>query len=459
MRSTLSTFNEVWQRQFRSRFLKQHAQFAENTHFLIGCSGGMDSMLLLHLMVQFFPHHVRAIYVNHQLQTASDEWADFVAQQCTILQIPYIIQNVQVADGNLENQARQARYDAYLQHIKTDEVLVLAHHQQDQAETLILRLLSGAGVTGLSAMKSKDQREQLTIWRPLLDISREQICQWVQQLQIAYVNDPTNLDTQYDRAWCRHELWHILQSRYPKMQQALARTSYLMQDANEILNEVLQQDLDCCGNEEKLDLTKLKQLSLARQRQLLSTWMKGRDTYRPAFEMVQRLQDEVIGSKTDSQAALHWNHFYYLRYQNHLYRVEQQHYLAAQSKQQIPEQTYQFQLHQQLQFTSGVFQIERSKIGLSFALFNQKLTLKPRLGGEKIHLYGRIGAWPLKKAIQEAHIFPWMRHTIQILSVDNVMLGVFTPNGFWLAQSEYCEIGGWQPNLISKIKTKVECDS
>ena len=55
----------------------------------------------------------------------------------------------------------------------------------------------------------------------------------------------------------------------------------------------------------------------------------------------------------------------------------------------------------------------------------------------------------IQKAIQEAQIFPWQRHTIQILSIDNVMLGVFTPKGFWLAQSEYCEVGGWQPNLIS----------
>jgi tRNA(Ile)-lysidine synthase len=459
MRSTLSTFNEVWQRQFRTRFLTQYSQFAENTHFLIGCSGGMDSMLLLHLMVQLFPHQVRAIYVNHQLQTVSDDWADFVAQQCTALQIPYIIQTVQVAEGNLENQARQARYDAYLQHLTDTEVLVLAHHQQDQAETLILRLLSGAGVAGLSAMQTVDRRKQLTIWRPLLETTREQICQWVGQLQICYINDPTNLDIQYDRAWCRHELWNILQSRYPKMQQALARTSYLMQDANEILNEVLQQDLMFCGDHEKLDLTKFKQLTAARQRQLLSAWMKGEDTYRPAFEMVQRLQDEVIESKTDSQAALHWNHFYYLRYQNQLYRVEQEIYLASKSKRLLPEQELHFQLHQQLQFTSGVFQIESSKIGLSSALFDRKLTIKPRLGGEKIHLYGRMGSWPLKKAIQEAHIFPWMRHTIQILSVDNVMLGVFTPNGFWLAQSEYCEVGGWQPNLIFKIKTKVECDS
>jgi len=78
-------------------------------------------------------------------------------------------------------------------------------------------------------------------------------------------------------------------------------------------------------------------------------------------------------------------------------------------------------------------------------LLNQHLKLTRRQGGEKIHLYGRVGSWPLKKAIQEAQIFPWARHTIQILSTDNVMLGVFTPKGFWLAQSAYCEAGGWLP--------------
>jgi len=77
------------------------------------------------------------------------------------------------------------------------------------------------------------------------------------------------------------------------------------------------------------------------------------------------------------------------------------------------------------------------------------LYLRQRKGGEKIHLYGRVGHWPLKKAIQEAQIFPWTRHTIQILSTDNVMLGVFTPKGFWLAQSAYCEAGGWLPISVS----------
>ena len=416
-------------------------------------------MLLLHVMAQLFPLQIRAIYVNHQLQKVSDEWAEFVAQQCLILNIPYIIQNVQVAEGNLENQAREARYQAYQQHLALNEVLVLAHHQQDQAETLMLRLLSGAGVTGLSAMQAVDYRHQLTIWRPLLDTSREQICQWVEQLRITYVDDPTNLDTHYDRAWCRHELWHILQSRYPKMQQSLARTSYLMQDADEILKEVLIQDLAFCGNSDQLNLEKLQQLSSARQRQLLSAWMKGEGQYRPALDMVNRITDEVIHSKVDSQAALQWNQFYYLRYQNNLYRIAKAEYLA--SKQTVPPQTQKihFKLQQSISVDSGCFGVEMAEVGLSLALLNCELTLTSRLGGEKIHLYGRVGAWPLKKAIQEAQIFPWMRHTIQILSVDNVMLGVFTPKGFWLAQSQYCETGGWQPNLISALKNKVECDS
>ncbi|WP_372403494.1 tRNA lysidine(34) synthetase TilS [Acinetobacter piscicola] len=449
MRSTLPTFNEVWQRKFRSGFLKQSKQFQNNTRFLIGCSGGMDSMLLLYLMAALCPQQVRAIYINHQLQTMSDDWANFVAQQCQSLNIPSIIENVCVAKGNLENQAREARYQAYLKHLQANEILVLAHHQQDQAETLMLRLLSGAGVSGLAAMHPVDVREKMTIWRPLLEISREQICQWVEQTHIPYVNDPTNLDTHYDRAWCRHELWNILQSRYPKMQQALARTSVLMQDADEILNEVLKQDLAWCGDAEQLDLAKFVTLSPARQRQLLSVWMKGEGDYRPSFEMVQRLQHEVIASKNDAQAALHWNQFYYLRFQNVLYRLTAEVYLASK---QVPEQNMTevcYEMGQHLTVAAGHFQIQTEKMGLSARLLNTNLTLQYRVGGEKIHLYGRVGAWPLKKAIQNQQIFPWLRHTIQILSIGNVMLGVFTPKGFWLAQSDYVEVDGWQPNLMS----------
>lgn len=406
-------------------------------------------MLLLHLMSQIFPQKIRVIYIDHQLQSKSAEWGEFVAKQATHLNIPYTIQKVQVTDGNLEAQARQARYQAYLQHLQANEILVLAHHQQDQAETVILRLLSGAGVDGLAAMQSIDHRVDMTIWRPFLDLTREQIAEWTTQLEIEYVVDPTNYDIHYDRAWSREELWPFLQNRFPKMQQALSRTSYLMQDASEILEEVLKADLQNCGTDECLDLTQLLELSSARQRQLLSVWMKGDGQYRPAFEMVERLKNEVIVSKSDAQAALHWNQFYYVRYQHHLYRLSRQVFLAEKLNPVETEMEHYFQLGEIVECASGQFQITQKNMGLSASLLNKKLKIIRRQGGEKVHLYGRVGQWPLKKAIQKAHILPWLRHTIQILVIDNVMLGVFTPKGFWLAQSPYCEQGGWQPDLIS----------
>lgn len=406
-------------------------------------------MLLLHLMFFLCPEKVRAIYVDHQLQALSADWGKFVAHQCQQLNIPCIIQPVNVASGNLEQQARNSRYQAYLQHLQADEILVLAHHQQDQAETLMLRLLSGAGVDGLAAMKQLDIRENLTIWRPLLDISREQICQWASDLNVQNIEDPTNADTHYDRAWARQTLWPLLSQRYPKMQAALVRTSELMQDAQDILQEVLQQDLASCGTETQLDLGKFLQLSKSRQRQLLSAWMKGKEQYRPSLDMVERLQREVIYAKQDAQAALYWQGFYYVRYQQQLYRLAAEIYLADQQQVQTSPKTIKFALKDSVQVLSGKFIIQPAQLGLSAALLQQPLHLQQRQGGEKIHLYGRVGTWPLKKAIQEAQIFPWARHTIQILSTDNVMLGVFTPKGFWLAQSAYCEAGGWLPISVS----------
>ncbi|WP_407643281.1 tRNA lysidine(34) synthetase TilS [Acinetobacter suaedae] len=409
----------------------------------------MDSMLLLYLMSELFPTQTRTIYIDHQLQQVSTEWGELVQKYAEALNIPCVIQKVSIEIGNLEQQARHARYQAYQQHLDCNEILVLAHHQQDQAETLLLRLFSGAGVNGLAAMQQIDKRKDFTIWRPFLNLSREQIEQWSNQLGFEYVIDPTNSDIHYDRAWCREELWNVLEKRFPKMQSAVARTSYLMQDAAEILGDVLKADYQQCVIDNQLDLIKLDQLSAARQRQLLSAWIKGKDQYRPSYEMVKRLRDEVIFAKPDAQATLHINAYYYVRYQKKLYRLTYDQ-LYAEKVLKLPNITsHCFFWGKSIQVAAGKFEIISQTVGLASELLGRELKLIKRQGGEKIHLYGRVGHWPLKKAIQEAQILPWLRHTIQILIVDNVMLGVFSPKGFWLAQSEYVVQGGWQPSLIS----------
>lgn len=410
----------------------------------------MDSMLLLHLFSTLFPQRVRAIYVDHQLQSLSKDWAQFVFQFCQKMNIPCVIERVVVQSGNLELQARQARYDAFKKNLQSNEILVLAHHQQDQAETLLLRLFSGAGVTGLSAMREIDRRADLTIWRPLLGLSRQQLLHWVTQFQLKFVDDPTNFDEHYDRAWARAILWPVLEQRFPKMQNSIARTAYLMQDADEILQEVVQQDIDACILNDKLDLEKFLKLSLPRQRNLLSFWMKDTDGYRPSLAMIERVQNEVIHARPDAKAALFCSPFWYTRFQEKLYKLVESEYLAQRYDVVQSESVYIIE-DETLQLSSGLFRCQiENQIGLSEELLHVELQIRPRIDGEKVHLYGRVGHWPLKKAIQSAKILPWLRHRVQILQFKNVILGVFTPQGFWLAQSKYCKKNGWQPKLIKK---------
>lgn len=404
-------------------------------------------MLLLHLFAFLFPMRVRAIYIDHQLQDPSASWGQFVQDFALKQQIDCVICPVAVSQGNLESEARKSRYQAFQQHLQADEVLVLAHHQQDQAETVLLRLLSGAGVTGLGAMKAIDLRDDMMIWRPFLDLSRQQIETWATSIHLRHITDPTNIDTHFDRAWAREVLWPVLTARFPKMQTSIARTAILMQDAQDILAEVTQADLKACVQDEVLDITCFSDLSLARQRQVVSTWMMADTHYRPSFQMVDRLLNDVIHARVDAQTALFCKPYWYTRFQGKIYQLMPDQY-RAKDLDIITETDIQFTMHCPVRVLSGDFTVlPKQKIGLSDQLLGQSLRLVTRQGGEKIHFYGRVGRWPLKKAIQDAHIFPWLRHRVQILYRDNAILGVFTPQGFWLAHSDACQQGGWLPKL------------
>lgn len=376
------------------------------------------------------------------MQAQASEWGQLVQRFCTQLDIPYLIQSVHVADGNLEAQAREARYQAFQQHVLDNEYVVLAHHQQDLAETVVLRLLSGTGVAGLAAMPTFSKRAGLKIFRPFLSWSKLDIQQYADCFHLAYVSDPSNADEHYDRAWARQSLWPLLEQRFPKMQQAIARTNSLMQDANDILNEVLAQDYAQIVQNDVIDLTHLANYSTARQRQVLSKWMQNDAVYRPPLAMIERLHAEVIASRPDAQAKLTWNGQDFIRYQASLYRVT---HSAESAPSILTEQSIFMQMQHNYAVLAGRFCNQNAEVGLDRALLGQSLTLRTRQGGERIHLYGRVGHWPLKKAIQTAQIPPWLRNTIQILMKDDVMLGVFTPQGFWLAQSIYCQAQGWLP--------------
>ena len=166
MRSTLPTFDEVWQQQFRQRLIAQTQtldQTSQDTTFVLACSGGMDSMLLLYLFAdltseQLNHYRLKVISIDHQLQADSAKWSNLVLQHCEKVDVPCKVIQVDVQEGNLEAEARKARYHAFENELQENDVLILGHHQQDQAETLLMRLFQGAGVRGLSAMQEWHMR-------------------------------------------------------------------------------------------------------------------------------------------------------------------------------------------------------------------------------------------------------------------------------------------------------------
>ncbi len=252
----------------------------------IAFSGGLDSTVLLHLLAslantQTLPP-LRAVHVHHGLQAAADAWPAHCQAVCDSLGVPLRLMRVQVRPGaSLERAARDARYQAFMQAMGAGEVLFTGQHRDDQAETLLFRLLRGAGVRGLAAMPEHRPLAQGHLVRPLLAFSRSELEAYAQQHQLHWIEDPSNVDPRFSRNYLRHRVLPSLTERWPQAITQLARTAEHMAEAQGLLDELAQMDLQRAGQPSafpwlplpSLALEPLRQLSDARQRNVLRYWL------------------------------------------------------------------------------------------------------------------------------------------------------------------------------------------
>jgi tRNA(Ile)-lysidine synthase len=215
----------------------------------IGLSGGLDSCVLAlllralhdaeasedaerhqgHADCQLSNFKFAALHVNHQIQAQSKDWADWCKNWCAERRIPLTVVPVTLdpvlqSKSGLEAAARQARYNAFCAHVRPKDVIALAHHADDQAETILLRWLRGAGIEGLAGMSPIVKRAELRLWRPLLPVSRDAIAQLARSLGISWIEDPSNADARFDRNFLRHQVMPSIKSRWPGVLKTVART-------------------------------------------------------------------------------------------------------------------------------------------------------------------------------------------------------------------------------------------
>jgi len=294
-------------------------------------SGGLDSTVLLHLL-RHSGLPVKALHVNHHLQPAANRWVEHCRTMCAQLDVPIYVLDVKVDPndaGGPEAAARAARYEAFLSVMRPGDCLATAHHQDDQAETVLLRLLRGSGVAGLAAIRTQSEFAGGTLWRPLLRRSRSSLREYAERHALSWIEDPHNLDPRYARSFLRNEIFPRFSQRWPQAIELLARTAEHCADAVELLDELAVRDLKRAVIGAKqgvrfsgLSVRRLLQLPRSRRNNLLRYWAAGGGFELPPFDALARLEREVLRARPDAAPLLGWGGTELRRFRDTLYLMQ-----------------------------------------------------------------------------------------------------------------------------------------
>lgn len=375
---------------------------------LVGFSGGLDSGVLLHLLASdedIRRRGLRAIHVHHGLHADADAWARHCADVCAALDVPLQVARVQVASDagmGLEGAARQARHRAFESALAPGEVLVLAHHRGDQAETFLLRALRGSGVDGLGAMRPWRAFAQGWCWRPLLGVPRARLHDCAMTLGLNWIEDPSNAQDAADRNFLRLQVLPLLRQRWPHADAALARSAALAAEASALLDR--EADLPPDG---RLALDALRMLPRERRARVLRAWVVARGLPPLPSRGIDHVERAIESAAADRTAQFAWHGAWIRRWRGALH--------AGHDDAAIdPDWTREWDGRAPLRLPDG-----GSVELLGVPAFDVPLRARLRRGGERIVMPGRSHSHALKHMLQDAGIPPWLRGRVVLLCSDD----------------------------------------
>lgn len=380
------------------------------TGVLLGLSGGLDSMVLLHLLAAQRPPALplRAIHVHHGLDPAADDWTARCQAACDALAVPLVVARVEVPRDKglgLEGAARAARHAAFAAELRAGEILALAHHQDDQAETFLLRALRGSGPDGLGAMQAWRAHAAGWLWRPLLSMSRQQLLDHAQRHGLGWIEDPSNDDTTLDRNFLRREVLPLLARRWPQARARFARSAALCAEASALLHaedaQALASVLGPCPD--RLDAGALKALPRERRARVLRHWIETLGLPPLPGKGVEQVEADLLHAAVDAEACFSWSGARLRRWRRWLH--------AGPVRAPLPEDwATAWDGTRPLPVPGGGWlRLEGA------ASFDGPLRVRARRGGERIRLPGRSHHHALKHVLQGCGVPPWERERLPLL--------------------------------------------
>lgn len=439
----------------KSRFnLSEHVADAltsivpRGSSLLLGLSGGVDSVVLLHLLAQLSPRfswRLSALHVHHGISSHADSWAAFCTGLCAKYAIPLQVERVDIVPlraMGIEAAARQLRHAA-LARQKAD-FIVLAHHRDDQAETLLLQLLRGAGVRGASAMPLlKPGHDAPSLLRPLLDMERSELEAYASKHELRWVEDDSNEDVSYPRNFLRHRVLPVLAQRFPAYRSTLARSARHFAEAAELLDELAAQDAGSAINDERLSVAALRQLSSARGKNLLRYFLARRGAPIPDATRLTEMLRQLCGAGEGAQIRITWQDWQLRCYREHAYALPLT--LPAADFAIV----WQGESEIVLPASHGVLHFDPvTGQGLSLHKLKQGVvTIRPRPGSESILLDAARPRQSLRNLLQQQGVPPWQRALLPLLFCgDELVLvpGVASASAYAALADEAGVLVRWQ---------------
>jgi len=385
----------------------------------LGLSGGIDSLVLLDILAQLretLGFHLSAIHINHQISPNASAWARFCQEQCAGRGIALNVVTVDLLGRRqlgLEAAARAARYHAFDQ--QQADFIVLAHHLDDQVETLLLQMLRGAGVKGLSAMPQNSDKRSSTkpsLLRPLLGIPRSTIETYARNRSLQWVEDESNTDISYGRNFLRHEIFPKLETHFPAYRKTLFRVSRNLSESAQLQDELAQLDAQSVLLQGKLDAAKLAGLGVLRAKNLMRYYLVQHEITMPSAQRLEEIVRQLGGAAEDASVHIKIGEFEIRRFRNQVsvhpltkaIAIHPHWKWRGEPELSLPE------MQRVLAFQPTVGQ------GLSLTkLQQQPVTIRLRQGGERLKPDCRRPRRSLKNLLQEAQIPPWQRQRLPLL--------------------------------------------
>ena len=394
-------------------------------HLAVGLSGGLDSVVLFHALAAqagAFDLTLSALHVHHGLSPNADRWTDHCANLCEACRVPLRVVRVSIDPHDprgIESAARAARYDAY--EAEPADAVALAHHADDQAETVLLQLLRGAGLPGLAAMPGRRRlRSGALLLRPFLDLPRPVLLDYAVAHGLAWLEDESNADDRYPRNALRRHLIPVLDRHFAGYRGTLGRAARNAADAAHLAEVLGRLDLTTCETPGGLSIAALAVLDPVRRANVVRTWLRGQGIDAPPRDALLEGLAQMVTASDNAQPELCFGGHRLMRYRDRL------HVVGAAPAEVRP---WCFEWRGETVFTlpDGRCWTARRALGAGVrasSLTGGEITLTPRIGGERIRIATNRPRRSLKNLLQEAGVPAWERKQLVIVRRDGVPVHV-----------------------------------